>query len=88
MVLLGEEAEVDAHFGLFGDSANLTQIGACFALNVPLVQKSFWTRPMELLGDADHVESCFCPIGDGVSVSARLVYSLRETYHTLRYHFG
>jgi hypothetical protein len=23
MVLLGEEAQVDAHFGLFGDSANL-----------------------------------------------------------------
>jgi hypothetical protein len=25
MVLLGDEAQVDAHFGLFGDSANLTQ---------------------------------------------------------------
>jgi hypothetical protein len=23
MVLLGDEAQVDAHFGLFGDSANL-----------------------------------------------------------------
>jgi hypothetical protein len=25
MVLLGDEAKVEAHFGLFGDSANLTR---------------------------------------------------------------
>jgi hypothetical protein len=25
MVLLGDEAQVEAHFGLFGDSANLDQ---------------------------------------------------------------
>ena len=71
MVLLGEEAEVDAHFGLFGDSANLTQIGACFAPNVPLAQKLFWTRLMELLCDVGHVESCFDTFGDGVSDGAR-----------------
>ena len=71
MVLLGEEAEVDAHFGLFGDSANLTQIGSCFAPNVPLAQKSFWTHPVELLGDVGHVESCFGPFGDRGSVGAR-----------------
>jgi hypothetical protein len=44
---------------------------AWFALNVPQVQMSFWTHPMELLGDVGHVESCFGPFGDGVSVSAR-----------------
>ena len=27
MVLLGDEAEVEAHFGLFGDSANLDADG-------------------------------------------------------------
>ena len=27
--------------------------------------------PNELLGDVGHVESCFSPFGDGVSVSAR-----------------
>jgi hypothetical protein len=32
-------------------------IGAWFASNVPLAQKSFWTHPMELLGDLGHVES-------------------------------
>ena len=28
-----------------------------------------------------HVESRFDPFGDGVSVGARLVHSLRQTYH-------
>ena len=39
--------------------------------NVPSAQKSFWTHPIELLGDVGHVESCFGPFGDGVSVGAR-----------------
>jgi hypothetical protein len=29
MVLLGDEAQLDAHFGLFGDSANLDRCMAC-----------------------------------------------------------
>jgi hypothetical protein len=36
-------------------------------LNVPYAQKLFW----ELLGDVGHVESCFGPFGDSVSVGAR-----------------
>ena len=32
-------------------------IGAQFALNVPEAQISFWTHPMELIGDVGHVES-------------------------------
>ena len=32
-------------------------IGAWFKLNVPLARISFWTHPMELLGDVVHVES-------------------------------
>jgi hypothetical protein len=43
---------------------------------------------MELLGDVGHVESCFGPFGDGVSVGARKVDGLRRTYHRLRNHFG
>jgi hypothetical protein len=34
-------------------------------------QKSFWMHPMELIGDVGHVESCFGPFEDGVSVHAR-----------------
>ena len=36
---------------------------------------------MELLGDVGHVESRFDPFGDGVSVAARLLQGLRQTYH-------
>ena len=39
--------------------------------------------PMVLLGDVGHVESCFGPFGDSVSVGARLVHGLRQTYHRL-----
>jgi hypothetical protein len=39
--------------------------------NVPQPQKSFWTHPMELLGDVGHVESQFGLFGDSVGVSAR-----------------
>ena len=46
-------------------------IGAGFARNIPYAQKSFWTHPMEVLGETGHVESCFGSFGDGVSVGAR-----------------
>jgi hypothetical protein len=45
-------------------------------------------RPMGLLGDVGHVESHFGPFGESVSVGARLVHGLCETYHRLRNHFG
>jgi hypothetical protein len=34
-------------------------------------QKSFWTHPMELLGDVGHVDIVSVCFGDSVSVSAR-----------------
>jgi hypothetical protein len=47
MVLQGDEALVDAHFGPFGDSANLyTRLVHGFVLNIPLAQKSFWAHPI------------------------------------------
>jgi hypothetical protein len=63
-------------------------MGACFALNVPQAQKLFWMCPMELLGDVGNVESHFGPFGGSVSVGARLVHGLRQTYHRLINHFG
>ena len=59
MVLLRDEAHVEAHFGAFGDSVNLDAR-----------YKSFWTHPMELLGDVGLVESRIGPFGDNVSVSS------------------
>jgi hypothetical protein len=43
---------------------------------------------MELQGDMGHVESCFSLIGDGVSVGARKVHGLCQTYHRLKKQFG
>ena len=34
-------------------------------------QKTFLTHPIELQRDVGHVESCFGPFGDSVSVGAR-----------------
>jgi hypothetical protein len=42
---------------------------------------------MELLGDVGHIESRSGPFVDGVSVGARKVHGLRQTYHRLRNHF-
>jgi hypothetical protein len=63
-------------------------MGARFGPNVPQAQKSFWTHPMELLDDVDRVESGFAPFGDSVSVGARYVHGLRQTYHSRRNRFG
>jgi hypothetical protein len=40
-------------------------------------------HPMELLGDVALVVSRFDSLRDGVSVSAKLVHGLRQTYHRL-----
>jgi hypothetical protein len=42
---------------------------------------------MELQGDMGHLQSRFS-FGDGVSVDARQVHGLRQTYHGLRNSFG
>jgi uncharacterized membrane protein len=89
MELLGDVGHVEAHFGLFGDGANLDARWVHkFAPNVLEAWKSFWMHRIELLGDAGHVEPRFGPFGDTVSVSARLVHGLRRMYHSLRNHFG
>jgi hypothetical protein len=88
MVLLGDEAQVDAPFGPFGDSANLDAILVHdFALNIPQAQKSFWTHPIQHLGDVGHVKSHFSPFRDRVSTGGRWVHGLRQTYHSLRNYF-
>ena len=57
-------------------------IGARFAPNVPLAQKSFWTHPFVLLGDEAQVKACFVPFGDGANLDATWVCGLRRMYHT------
>ena len=59
MVLLGDEAQVEARFGPFGNSANLdARLVHGLGRMYHRLGKSFWTHPMELLGDVGHVKSC------------------------------
>ena len=44
-------------------------------------------HPMELLGDVGHMESLFFLFEGSVSVGARQVDGLRQTYHRLRKSF-
>jgi hypothetical protein len=69
MVLLGDEAQVEARFVPFRDGANLCRkIGARFALNVPQARKSYWTHPEVLLGDKAQVEARLSPLGDSANI--------------------
>jgi hypothetical protein len=62
MVLLGDKAQVEARFGPFGDSADLTQ-DRCTVYAKRIIG-------LEIIGVA-HVDSHFGPFRDGVSVRAR-----------------
>ena len=58
MVLLGDEAQLEARFYPFGDSANLDARSVHgLRRTYHWLGKSFWTHPLELLGDMVHVES-------------------------------
>jgi hypothetical protein len=72
MILLGDEAQVDARFGPFENSANLDARNVHgFPLNIPQAQKSFWTCPIQHLGDVGHVGFHFGPFRVIVSIGAR-----------------
>jgi hypothetical protein len=55
----------------------LTQDGytVCAKRNIGS-EKSFWTHPMELLGDVGHVEAHFGPFRDSSNLDARWVHRL------------
>jgi hypothetical protein len=71
MELLGDEAQVDARFIPFGDSANLRKIGAWLVPNIRWAQKSFWIHLMVLLGDEAQVEPRFGPFGDSANLETK-----------------
>jgi hypothetical protein len=71
MVLLGDEAQVDDRFGLFRESANLTQNRCTVCVERTIGSKIILDTPEEHLGDMGHVESHFKPFGDSVSIGAR-----------------
>ena len=71
MVPLGDEAQVQPRFCLSDIVLILTQDRCTVCVECTIGRKSFWTHPMELLGDVRHVESHFIQFGDSVSVGAR-----------------
>jgi hypothetical protein len=78
MVLLDNEAQVEASLSLFGIVLILTQDKYTI----------YAEHTISLLGVMGHEESRFGLFGDSVSIGARYVHDLRQTYHTLRNHFG
>ena len=78
MALQDDEAEVEARFGLFGDSANINarQVHG-LGRTYHKARKSFWTDPMGLVCDVGQVKYRFGPFRDSVSVGARQVHGLR-----------
>jgi hypothetical protein len=70
MILLGDEAQVEAFSVCLVIVPILMQKFAHFALNVRMAKKSFLMRPIELLGDVGYLESRFDPFRDSFSVGA------------------
>ena len=71
MVPLGDEAQVEPHFGLLDIVLILMQDRCTVCIECTIGSEIVWTHPMELLGNVGHVESHFFPFGDSVSVGAR-----------------
>ena len=71
MVLLGEEAQVEAHFWRLEMMLILTRDGCTVGAERTIGSQIILTHSMELLGDMGHVESWFGPFGGGTSIGAR-----------------
>ena len=71
MVPLGDEAQVEAQFGLLDIELILTQDRCTVCVERTIGSKIILDAPDRLLGEMGHVESLFFPFGDSVSVGAR-----------------
>ena len=72
VVLLGDEGQMEARFGLFGDSANLdARLAHGLRRTYHKPENRFGPTRWKLLADMGCVESLFGPFGDGVSVDVR-----------------
>ena len=88
MVLLGDKAKWKLVLVHLEVVRILTQDSCMVCSERTIGSKNVFKHPMELLGDKGHVESSFGPFGDSVSVGARWVNDLRQTYQRLRFCFG
>jgi hypothetical protein len=71
MVLLGDEAQVEARFGAFGDSANFDARKVHGLWLTYHRIRMFWIHSIEHLGDVSHVEYLSYPFRDSLSIGAR-----------------
>ena len=72
MVLLGDQAQVEYLVSVHLEIVLiLTQDRCVVCAEHTIGLKSFWIRPMELLGDVGHVESRFGLLGGNVGVLER-----------------
>jgi hypothetical protein len=72
MVLLGDEAQVEARFGLcFEIVPILIQDRSTTFVECSIGSEIILDAPDGILGDVGRVESCFSPLGDSVSMCAR-----------------
>ena len=71
MVPLGDEAQVEAQFGLLDIELILTQDRCTVCVERTIGSKIILDAPDRLLGDVGHVESLFFSFGDSVSAGAR-----------------
>jgi hypothetical protein len=68
MVLLGDEAQVEAHFG---DSVNLDARLSTVCAEHTVGLEIVLDTPIELLDDKAQGEACFSPFGDNADLDAR-----------------
>jgi hypothetical protein len=72
MIILGEEAQVEGRFDLFGDSAILDgRYVHGLHGTYHMLRNPFGRTPIELLDDMCHMESRFGLLRDRVSFGAR-----------------
>jgi hypothetical protein len=71
MVLLGDEAQLEARFGSFRDSANLDARSVHSLRQMYHRLRNYFAHRIELLCDMGHVECHFGLFGGGASVGAR-----------------
>ena len=67
----GDEAQVEARFGLSDIELILTQDRCTVCVERTIGSEIVLDAPNGILGDVAHVESRFFPFGDSVSVGAR-----------------
>jgi hypothetical protein len=87
MELLCDEAQLEARCGLFRDNANLDARSVQVCAERTIGSEIVLDAPDGTPSNMGHAESRFGAFGDGVSVGARWVHGLCQTYRRDRYHF-